>query len=576
MSITRYTQRQILNRLALADREEQLARQAAARDGANQANSINLINKLVSGVGEGAKIQAQQDALRLNEGAKVLGAGEAAPLVAPATVEKDPFAGLKKAKPASQSEIDEMNADFLAADGSAPAKPLVGLENAKEMSPEEMRKMNEDFVNAPDSADATIAVDDTEVARGKAPTGFAGFKEEVAAAGAVPARASNVDADGNFVPPRYARTPEEEARFQIERMRKSGEPNFLTNLATAGQAKNQMDLASSLAERQAVKAITDARAKAEKEGFDRWADEQRIKVAQSRGGKSPELVAAETALTEAKTKKLNSEAGKLQLSNKNIPQKTREQLDDGIDTDFMLQDIRDLAYDIVRKGGSLPIGKNRVSKKSLIEAIAAETGMTSGQAADALQAGVVGIGAGGSNARGSGSAGPFIDAETLQKAIDRVDLASLPEDEQQFWILTKQAIQLAGKAREGGRMTDADYEKYVETLFNNSSPAGFVRSLEDLINRNARTYNRVADYAKRNYGDDLEGIYPTLELRPQASFDWSTVNESQISGDANEIFEGGKKRRGLRGNIPATPIATGVGAATGGNKPSNSPRSAPD
>ena len=95
-----------------------------------------------------------------------------------------------------------------------------------------------------------------------------------------------------------------------------------------------------------------------------------------------------------------------------------------------------------------------------------------------------------------------------------------------------QAIQIIGKAREGGRMTDADARNYQKMLFATSSPEAFINSLNDLGSTQSGAYNRTYGLISRNY--DLGDVYP-------ATMDWQPlvlagpIAETAVSGRAMNL-----------------------------------------
>ena len=229
----------------------------------------------------------------------------------------------------------------------------------------------------------------------------------------------------------------------------------------------------------------------------------------------------------------------LTTTKKQIPNSARLELDSQREADTMLNDVRDKAYQIAEKSGTLPFGPGRFLTEARIKKAAGVIGSS----ADSVSGGFLGLSAGQSKARAL-----ELDQGLLSSAFQAMDFSDLPEDQQELLSLTKQSVQILGKAREGGKLTDADYMKYLETLFNSSNPAGFVRSLEETIDRNANRYNNNLEYFNTNYGDDLRMYEPGGRREQGADIDWNQVKETPLgaaaAGMSPVASSGGTKKAG--------------------------------
>jgi hypothetical protein len=217
----------------------------------------------------------------------------------------------------------------------------------------------------------------------------------------------------------------------------------------------------------------------------------------------------------------------LQTSKKQIPDSARRELDSQYEANIMLNDVRDEAYSIAAETGTIPVGKSRFMTEARIDRIAAQIGMTG----KALSGGFLGVSLGGSKSQ----AGPFVDPELMVKAFKATDFSDLSQKEQRMVQLMTQSIQVLGKAREGGKLTDADYNKYVSTLFNSDNPAAFIASLDDLIDRNAARYNKNLVYFNKNYGDDLSMFDAAGRREQEYELDWNQIQEKPLSAAAKDF-----------------------------------------
>lgn len=225
----------------------------------------------------------------------------------------------------------------------------------------------------------------------------------------------------------------------------------------------------------------------------------------------------------------------LQTSKKQIPDSARRELDSQEAANLMLNDVRDEAYQIAAETGTLPIGKTRFMTEAFINKLSSETGMSG----KSLSAGLLGLSLGG----GKSQAGPFVNADALVKAFKATDFSDLSQKEQNMVQLMTRSIQILGKALEGGKLTDADYNKYVSTLFNSANPAAFIASLDDLIDRNAARYNKNIVYFNKNYGDDLSMFDAAGRREQEFELDWNQIQEKPMSAAAAAVVGGGSGKK---------------------------------
>lgn len=239
-----------------------------------------------------------------------------------------------------------------------------------------------------------------------------------------------------------------------------------------------------------------------------------------------------TAKIELDAATAQNKAFGLTVGRKQIPDSARKELDSQREANSMLNDVRDKAFVIAEKDGQLPFGKDRFISEARIKQAAGAIGSTS----DAISGGFFGLSGGQSKGRSV-----QMDAQLLSDAFQAMDFSDLPTDQQELLSLTKQSVQILGKAREGGKLTDADYVKYLQTLFNSSNPAGFIRSLDESINRNATRYNNNLTYFQANYMDDLS-MYDPGGLRDQnVDIDFTKVKETPLMSKAKLAPSDGRK-----------------------------------
>lgn len=227
----------------------------------------------------------------------------------------------------------------------------------------------------------------------------------------------------------------------------------------------------------------------------------------------------------------------LTTSKKQIPVGAKGELDSQRDANKILNQMRDKAYKIAADTGNLPIGPARFLTQARIEKAASAVGSN----ANAISLGLFGLSGGQSSAQAL-----ELKDGLLSKAFLKMDFSDLPADQEDLLRLTQQSVQMLGRAREGGKLTDADYLKYLETLFSSASPAKYMQSVEEAIVTNADKYNSNLEYFNTNYGDNLS-MYPPGSLHEQdVDIDWNLITETPLGEAARGFSVTGSKAGGSK------------------------------
>lgn len=297
--------------------------------------------------------------------------------------------------------------------------------------------------------------------------------------------------------------PRESARAEAERKlaeaMRSSEPNWFTNLLTAGAARNKFAQAKELALRVAENNIQTDRDKLEDRAFKKYIEVNRMVNAR-------EAAASRAAKDEALTKKYNSSAD-INLIKTNVPNDMRQKLTSLSTANNQVNEAKKImakmADEAKRTGipAELPLGKMREAFKAFTSSLAADT--------DSSATGAGGVlGTSGSSSQG----GAYLDDEKFNDAWDAIDRSGMTVPQLELLSRIKSSIQMVGKAREGGKLTDADLEFYQDILVNSQTPEALWASLNRLQSDMAYEYDDQHTQMVNMYPRGKGAFRPTLEV----------------------------------------------------------------
>lgn len=557
MSLVRYKGNELLNRLRLQDREEQLATQRGQINAANAQQTAALISTLAKSAGmlpEAFKALDEQQQRQIVES---LGAGDAVesaggvPSVSPtnegnSVIDKTkdlnlnpPPMDLKLPSPSKGFVYKQdlpgggrlQNGQLTLSDGySEPQKPLA-------------LKLDESLTSG---AATTIDAD-------KAGTAVFtdGTKEEKAK-------------DDRWEAPQYKRDARAEAEFQVSKMMGTGANNVFTNLLRGDPSGATFERRRDMALNQATKAIEAERSKKEKESFDRWEKTRRVDIYASKGGKTEEQLQAELdykrAQTDAARALANQRETQLTLKTE-IKPKDAASLENASNAGRLLHKTAAMAVELVNDPNEgLPVSEAKEMLSGLLQA--------AGSDIDGSNFGTGAFGASVNSSRG----GAYVDDQKVQEALDKIDRANMSPAQRRYLRNSLLLAQQLGKAKEGGKLTDKDLAFYLSNIVGKQTPQDVFQSFEDIsedLNYGyAQSYNRLAPAHK----DQIEAYekpagenMAIMRFKPEqlGAKDWNEVNarnEAKERARINNVKKDFKGAESAAGEVGFG--RKGLGAAT--------------
>jgi hypothetical protein len=281
-----------------------------------------------------------------------------------------------------------------------------------------------------------------------------------------------VEFSNKYQPIKWKESPEEAAKRHVADILKNREPNPILNLLTFGQAQGKFDQYKNMAEKIALKSVRDGRKDVEQQTFNNWVKNQEVEMAQS-------IKSADYSLKQAQTiKTLKDKPNVLKITGDG-----RKDMQSATSALRQINRVEDKLRTLIGPNGpGLPsqLTPQKMEAVLLAAATNVDTSSAGGGASAGLSGGGLGLSAGGSlGASGSYSAGGMIDAKTAKDAVDTLNKTNMTEEQRGFINETLLLAQQLGKAREGGRLTDADLRFYIQNISNFDSPQKFVNSLFD-------------------------------------------------------------------------------------------------
>ena len=285
-----------------------------------------------------------------------------------------------------------------------------------------------------------------------------------------------------YKPPKFKRGEKELAKEIVDEVYKQKpEGNPLLNILTLGQYQGKFEQSRRIAEKLVAKEIVKERQAA--------IDKHRENFLQQARVESQALsMQQKSRMDQARLEQMQAKSLKLNVSN---PAKVVENLTGYKLAQQGIHDVIDAGEAIIKAKQEFPMGKTKALKEAAFNTLLA----TPEQAkAAAVSLGLAG--AGGSASLSTG--GRVLNSELFKAAADKLFASGLSPEQTAFMSRLTLAIQQLGKAREGGRMTDADLKFYLNNLAAmDSSPQALLDSINYLSMVNARTHNLWAgEYSK--------------------------------------------------------------------------------
>jgi hypothetical protein len=389
----------------------------------------------------------------------------------------------------------------------------------------------------------------------------------------------------SYTPIKWKRSAAEEAKMQIQAAIEKNEPGFFTNLLTLGTAGNRFELSKALAEKQAIKAITEARNKVEAESFDQWVKQTQLQDQSQRTALDERRMIADEELKAAQAFKARQAAsGVIRLTGDG-----RKDMQAATSALRVTKDVEDSFKRLVRKDGPgfvsgipkeyltayvLGAGANTDSSTASVAGVNLGANAKGGLSVGPLNASG-GVGASASTGASYGVGGAYIDPKVAKEAIEYFDKLDMSPEQRDFIMKTRQAAQQLGKIREGNRMTDADLRFYLDNLINMDSPQAFASSLTAAKDKVLESYKEMYNtYAPSN--KDLQKAFASPETFMTGSLLDSTQlgykDEEEMAAfldryrfnSALDLGQQSGRTRRIKGNLRQSPAQVrGAGYGTG-------------
>jgi len=274
----------------------------------------------------------------------------------------------------------------------------------------------------------------------------------------------------SYKAPKYKVNVQDAADKIVEDAWNNKQPNAILNFLSFGQYNNNLENAKRIAKKMVAGEITGLR-KQESEDMRK----QFIETAR--------LEAQQLAIMQKEQNEKRKMEFKGSIKTLN-PEKAVAKLQDYNEVDRAIGMYEDAARNLIASGAKFPGGAKYNKVMADLKAFTAKPDRSKGAA---LNASLIAAGAGGSVNLG----GETVNIDALQDAIQSLQNAEMDDSAKEF--LTQQMLlaQTIGKAKEGGRMTDADLRFYLDNLFvsNANKPSTLLKSVNRLKKVNANSQN---------------------------------------------------------------------------------------
>ena len=292
-----------------------------------------------------------------------------------------------------------------------------------------------------------------------------------------------------YTPPVYTKTARELAKEVTDQVWKTRPPG---NPLTALFMRDNSALNKQIAEDKAFLIISGARTKHSAEHLDNFVKLEEIRSKQAMDKRKMDLLEAQAVWN-------NSRSDKAIRFKTDLPSPERSKLQGLNLAQRSLSNLAETTRAALDEGKGLPLGTDRAMAEAYVKLNASKQGSDS--ASISAGAGLLG---GASLSISQAKSGKPLDDELLQAAFNAVDQSGWTPTQKIMHGEKFKTIQNLGKALEGGKLTDADYVKYVQILINSSDPQTYLMSINRLMKDNYENYN--------TYKINLSGTYEPSAL----------------------------------------------------------------
>ncbi len=303
--------------------------------------------------------------------------------------------------------------------------------------------------------------------------------------------------------------------------------NPIANMLAFGDSTNQAKKAEEMAKLKIRLEIREARKAATQESFANFVEQEEFRQKQALNEARIADLQAQAANHLARAEKVEATV----TVRKQLPTADRVALQSQRMAVDKLNDIKDNLQDMTKDGKlELPFGAIRQFKKAAAAAAGINIGtMNEAQIDASLATGVA-------NAKGtikSLSGGKMIDFEAFDKAFTALEKQGYDQKTMKLVRDYNQAIQMIGKALEGGKLTDADAIRYSNMLFSTENPEAFIDSLNDLGESIVKNYNETNASLRETYATGF-GQFPS-------GYEWEPFNRDDIQITEMELAAGARE-----------------------------------
>lgn len=348
-----------------------------------------------------------------------------------------------------------------------------------------------------------------------------------------------------YTPPVYTKTARELAKEVTDQVWKTRPPG---NPLTALFMRDNSALNKQIAEDKAFLIISGARTKHSAEHLDNFVKLEEMRTKQIMDKRRMDLMESQALLN-------TSKSDKAIRFKTDLPSPERSKMQ-GFDlAQRSLSNLTERTREALVEGKGLPLGTDRSMADAYVKLNASKQGSDS--ASISAGAGVLG---GASLSISQAKSGKPLDEKLLLDAFNTVDQSGWTPTQKMMHMQKYQTIQNLGKALEGGKLTDADYVKYVQILINSSDPQTYLMSLNNLMKDSFANYS--------TYKTNLSGTYEPSALvgfepvNPEAFYfnkeEIDSAFAAPIGAAAARVAETGRNYRG-----PGTSVNPLVSGAAG-------------
>lgn len=316
------------------------------------------------------------------------------------------------------------------------------------------------------------------------------------------AQKSYLDKIQSYSPPKYAKNEKQIARDIIKQVyQQQPQGNPLLNILTLGQYENKMKESEAIAEKMLIKQIRQERSDIQDKHFQDFERQAKLEA--------QALRLQQQAIDSKRKAELNQQKIGIKIQK---PDDALAKLNDYQETDYYLGDVVGAIRQLDKNNESLPAGAAYTIKLASMFAKASTPAQQKAIGAN-LNAALNAMGAGAAGGGGiSISVGSrTVKEDVLRQAAEQIQRAKMSTTQRDLASKLMLAIQVIGKAREGGRMTDSDLRFYLDNLVAmDNTPRAMLNSINYLRKTNARSHNMWLKSFNNIYGPTMFGNRPDI------------------------------------------------------------------